>query len=105
MTLLNEKGLFLARKVVSAESGEAARPLDLFRSDRPTQYLQKLKSSWRVLLINWENTAKTVSFDPAAYGIHPVSATDFWKEEAVELHSGKLEFELAPHSCRLIELK
>lgn len=105
MTLLNEEGLFLARKVVSAESGEAARPLDLFRSNRPGRYLQKLKSGWRVLLINWEETAQTMSLDLSAHGVNASSATDFWNEKPVAWSSGKLEFELAPHSCKLIELK
>ena len=105
MTVLNEKGLFLARKVVSAESGEAARPLDLFRTDRPTQFLQKLKAGWRVLLVNWGETPETFFFDPAAHGVNAASAVDFWREEPVSLDSGKLVFELAPRSCRLIELK
>lgn len=105
MTLLNDEGLYLARKVVSAESGEAARPLDLFSSDRPARYLQKLKSGWRVLLINWSDAARTMSFDLAAYGISASSATDFWSEKPVAADSGKLEFELAPRSCKLIEVK
>ena len=105
MTLLNDEGLYLARKVVSAESGEAARPLDLFSSDRPARYLQKLKSGWRVLLINWSDAARTMSFDLAAHGVCASSATDFWSEKPVAVGSGKLEFELAPRSCKLIELR
>ena len=104
MTLLNEQGLFLARKVVSAESGEAARPLDLFSAARPARFLQKLKSGWRVLLVNWGETAEQVSFDLAAHGVRAASATDFWAEKPVSISSGRLEFELAPHSCKLIEL-
>lgn len=104
MPLLNEQGLFLARKVVSAESGEAARPLDLFSAARPARFLQKLKSGWRVLLVNWGETAEQVSFDLAAHGVRAASATDFWAEKPVSISSGRLEFELAPHSCKLIEL-
>lgn len=104
MTLLNEQGLFLARKVVSAESGEAARPIDLFSAARPARFLQKLKSGWRVLLVNWGETAEQVSFDLTAHGVRAASATDFWAEKPVSISSGRLEFELAPHSCKLIEL-
>ena len=107
MTLLNEKGLELCRKTVSAEPGEAGVCLELFESELPWRFVQKFKSGVRLLAINWDdNEKKTFSFDLEKSGISKdMKATDFWSGKSVS-HDGKLlEFELAPHSCQLIEFR
>ena len=57
LTKLNEAGLNLARKVVSAVSGSAAIPLDLFSNSMPSRWLQKLPHGGRFLLVNFISTA------------------------------------------------
>ena len=107
MTLLNEKGLELCRKTVSAEPGEAGVCLELFESELPWRFVQKFKSGVRLLAINWDdNEKKTFSFDLEKSGISKdMKATDFWSGKAVS-HDGKVfEIELAPHTCQLIEFR
>jgi hypothetical protein len=99
MPRLNESGLDLARRVVSAESGEAAIPLDLFRSDKPSYWLQKVKDYHRVLLINWNDEPGTYSFDLKVHGIKTNSALNFWNDLPVPVKDGIISAELAPRSC------
>ena len=107
MTLLNEKGLDLCRKTVAAEPGVGGVALDLFENDLASKFVQKFKSGIRILAINWEDSGnQTFSFDLAKHGISKdMKATDFWSGKAVA-HDGKLlEFELVPHTCKLIEFR
>ena len=107
MPLLNEKGLELARKTIAAEPGEAGVALDLFSSELPAKYVQKFKSGIRLLAINWSDDKNdTFSFDLEKCGISSgMDAVDFWSGEKVA-HDGKqLQFELAPHTCKLIEFR
>lgn len=100
MPLLNEKGLELARKVVSAESGYAGRPLDLFEHTLPVFWTQKLKKGGRVLVINWSDEEKEIPVDwkTLAPGIHEIR--NFWTS-TMEKCSDRVY--LLPHSCRLWE--
>ena len=97
---LNDLGLELARKIVSAESGYACRPLDLFEHELPVYWTQKLKKGGRVLVINWDDRAQEIPLDwnTLAPGVSEVR--DFWK-----LRTGKCPDRvcLEPHSCRLWE--
>ncbi len=105
MSRLNKKGLELARKVVAAERGETGIPLDLFSSDRPAFWLQKLAAGRsRLLLINWDDKAKSMSFDLAKNGLNYSKASDFWTGSQIKMKAGKTEVNLAPHSCLLAEL-
>jgi hypothetical protein len=106
MLRLNEKGLDLARKTVSAAPGKAALPLDLFKVERPSYWLQELfDGGARVLLINWMDEEDELIFDLEKHGISLSSASDFWTGEDVELDNGKLKKILKPHSCLLAEFK
>ncbi|MBO5899948.1 MAG: hypothetical protein J6Q80_04360, partial [Lentisphaeria bacterium] len=107
MTLLNEKGVELCRKTVAAEPGEAGVALDLFSNDVPERFVQKFKSGIRVLAINWsDDENNTFSFDLEKSGISAdMKAVDFWSGEAVAHDGKKLDIELAPHRCRLIEFR
>jgi hypothetical protein len=105
MTRLNESGVELARKVVSAERGDAAIPLDLFKSELPSCWLQKVGNYWRVLLINWTDETAFAAFDPAEHGINALRARDFWNDKYITLQNNKLSLELAPRSCVFAELR
>ena len=100
LTLLNEAGLELAHKVVSAESGMPAVPLDLFQSDYPAVWLQKLANGGRLLIVNWEDQTQHRILDKSLLAQLPGKATDFWsgKERAVPA-----EVTLAPHHCLLLQ--
>ena len=103
MTKLNAAGLELARKVVAAPSGEAAKPLDLFTEECPALWLQRVGNGRRLMTVNWGETPKRVRLNLADYGIPGAEMRDFWRDELVAFPGGVLELELAPHSCRLFE--
>ncbi len=105
MPRLNKSGLDLARRVVSADSGDAAIPLDLFRSDKPSYWLQKVKDYHRVLLINWTDKLGSYSFDLKAHGLKINSAFNFWNDQAVTVKDGIINIELNPRSCFLAVIK
>lgn len=104
LTRLNQAGLELARRVVSAERGESGLPLDLFTSSHASCWLQRVGGHHRVLLINWEDEAKVVRFDLGAHGLAGGRLADFWRGQALPSAS-VLELALAPRSCRLIEVR
>lgn len=106
MPRLNEKGLDLARKTVSAAPGKAALPLDLFQAERPSYWLQELLDGGvRVLMINWMDEEDELVFDLEKRGISFNTASDFWTGEDVRVENGKIKKILKPHSCLLAELK
>ena len=105
MLKLNESGLDLARRTVSAESGEAAIPLDLFTSDRPSYWFQKLKKERRVLMINWEDTPQERSIDLNALGLQGRKAVNFWNDKSVRITRGRITEVLPPRSCLLAVIK
>ena len=100
MPLLNEKGVELARKVVSAESGYAGRPLDLFEHSLPVYWTQKLKKGGRVLVINWTDEFREVPVDWQVLAPGVSEVRNFW-ESCVETCSDRVALE--PHSCCLWE--
>ncbi len=105
MYLLNESGLDLARRTVSAEKGDTAIPLDLFESELPSRWLQKVGNRHRVLLINWKEEPSAAIFELKEYGIESNTALNFWNDTPVKIISGKIENVLAPRSCLLIEIR
>ncbi len=104
MPLLNESGLELARKTVSAEPGEPGRPVDLFEDDYASLWIQKTAAGHRVLQINWTDDAKPFSFELQKHGISAEKARNFWNDSAVDVSSGKMEGILPARSCLLAEL-
>ena len=104
MSRLNASGLDLARRVVSAESGEAAVPLDLFESALPSCWLQKLKRGFRVLLVNWDDRERERVFDLAPLGLAHCRAVNFWNYRKIRIKDGRIAAELAPRSCLLAEI-
>ena len=100
MPLLNEKGLELARKVVSAESGYNGRPLDLFEHALPVFWTQKLKKGGRALVINWSDESKEISLDWNVLAPGAAEVRDFWNGR-IEKCSPRVSLE--PRSCRLWE--
>ena len=101
MTRLDPADLELARRVVSAESGETGIPLDLFRSKRPSYWHQKLKHGHRVLLINWSDESGFRELELASLGISASSAVNFWTGEKIPVERNCIRVELPPRSCLL----
>jgi len=102
---LNARGLALVRQIVSAEKGEAAIPLDLFRSELPIVWVQKLPSRrHRVLLVNWSDASRELSVDLAALNLPTQNISDFWTGEPLHITSGKIVMELPAHGCLLVEV-
>ena len=103
---LNEAGLRLLRKSVQAEKGAAAVPVDLFRSELPAFWVQKLASGLhRVLLINWTDRAALREMDLAGLNVPTAGLVNFWTGESVPVKAGRVSAHLAPHSCLLLESK
>jgi hypothetical protein len=101
---LNQAGLALLRRAVQAEKGDAAVPIDLFRSNLPSYWVQKLSSGLhRALLVNWGEKSALLTLDLAALNVPLRRLRNFWNDEAVVTKSGKLSLKLAPHSCVLVE--
>jgi hypothetical protein len=103
---LNEKGLALLRRAVSAEKGDAAVPLDLFRSENASLWLQKLDSgAHRLMLVNWDDKASEIGIDLKKHNLHPKSAVNFWRGGSVPVKNGVVSAALPPRSCLLAELR
>lgn len=97
---LNASGLDLVRRTVSAEPGEAAVPLDLFETELPSRWLQKIPGGHRLLLVNWSDAPRELEFDFEPHGIRPISAVDFWNDAPLPLDGSRFRTRLAPRSCR-----
>jgi hypothetical protein len=100
MLLLNEYGVDLARKVVSAESGYACRPLDLFEHELPVYWSQKLKKGGRVLVINWCDQEQEIPLNWNKIAPGASEVRDFWNSQIEKCPASVI---LKPHSCRLWE--
>jgi len=98
---LNASGLDLARRVVSAESGEAAIPLDLFCSERPVYWLQRVGHYHRLLIANWSDKPAEHTFDFNTHHIIAKTAVNFWNVQALPVVDGVIRAELPPRSCLL----
>lgn len=103
LTKLNDEGLDLVRRTVAAPRGAPGVPLDLFRSQRPAQWIQRVGAGWRVLLVNWFDEPREVSLDLRTLGIDADRGRDFWTDGGVKVVGGMLSRPLAPHACLLAE--
>lgn len=103
LTKLNAEGLDLVRRTVAAPRGAAGVPLDLFRSQRPQQWIQRVGGGWRVLLVNWADEPREIALDLRAVGIDAERGIDFWTGTAVKLRGGVLSRALPPHASLLAE--
>ena len=99
MPMLNESGLELARKIVTAESGSSGIPLDIFERQLPVYWHQKLKKGGRFLVINWEDEEQNFEIDLSCAG-NPAGLRDFWNGKVEKTPS---RITLPPHSCKLWE--
>ncbi len=102
--VLNDRGLDLVRRTVSAARGSAPTPVDLFESNRPAKWFQPIPGGCRVLLVNWEDVDAELSLDLAPFGVNASSARDFWTDRIVAISNNILRASLSPHSCLLAEL-
>ncbi len=102
---LNERGVELARRVVAAESGDTAIPLDLFENDKPSRWLQKINDGYRVLLVNWQDEEQEMAFDLNEHRIEAVSAVNFWNDAPVALNNGVIRERIPGRSCLLAVIR
>jgi hypothetical protein len=79
--------------------------VDLFCSDKPSYWFQKVKDYHRVLMINWNDEPGIYSFDLKPYGIKAGSAANFWNDQVVPVNNGTICVELQPRSCLLVIVK
>lgn len=103
LTKLNAEGLDLLRRTVAAPRGAAGVPLDLFRSPRPAQWLQRTSAGWRVLLVNWSDEPREIALDLRAIGIDAERGRDFWTDAAIKVRDGVLSRPLPPHTSLLAD--
>ena len=101
--VLNDRGLDLVRRTVSAERGFAPVPVDLFESDVASKWLQRTPSGFRALLVNWEDAARELALDFGAFGYAASRGRDFWTDAPVAAKDNVLRAALPPHSCLLAE--
>lgn len=106
MMLLNESGLDLARRTVSAEVGGTGIPLDLFDAENPRFWLQKISGGHRVLMINWsEDREQELVVDLDSFDIKASSAVNFWNDKKLKIVKGHLSAVLPPRSCLFAVVK
>ena len=103
--VLNDCGLDLVRRTVSAARGSAPTPVDLFESDRASKWFQTIPGGCRVLLVNWEDNEAELSLDLAPFGVNASSARNFWTDETIAVNGNVLRATLRPHSCLMAEFK
>ena len=103
--VLNDRGLDLVRRTVSAARGSAPTPVDLFESDRASKWFQTIPGGCRALLVNWEDNEADLSLDLAPFGVNATTARNFWTDETVAVTGNVLRAMLKPHSCLLVEFK
>ena len=103
--VLNDRGLDLVRRTVSAARGSAPTPVDLFESNRASKWFQTIPGGCRALLVNWEDSEAELSLDLAPFGVNATSARNFWNDEPVAVCGNVLRATLRPHSCLLAEFK
>ncbi|MCK5845361.1 MAG: alpha-galactosidase, partial [Victivallales bacterium] len=100
---LNELGLDLVRRTAAAERGEAGLPLDLFQAKYPGVWIQKISNGHRVLLVNWDDSRRTFSFDAGPNGVRDSVMRNFWTDDEVALENGVIDVSLALHASLLLE--
>ncbi len=102
--VLNDRGLDLVRRTVSAARGTSPTPVDLFESDRASKWVQSIPGGIRALLVNWEDRDTELSLNLAPFGVNASSGRNFWTDEDVPLKDNVLRAALPAHSCLLVEL-
>ncbi len=100
---LNDRGLDLVRRTVSAERGGAGVPVDLFESDIASKWVQKTPSGFRILLVNWSDEEKELSLDYGKLGYNGSEARNFWTDEKCTFRNNIATATLAPHRCAMYE--
>ena len=103
MLRLNDSGLDLARRAVSAESCSAAIPLDLFKNELPSYWLQTGKYSSRALLINWTDKTEERILNLKQYDIQKNIVVNFWNDTEIKIKNGTIVKVLEPRSCLMVK--
>ncbi len=103
--VLNDRGLDLVRRTVSAARGSAPTPVDLFESDRASKWFQTIPGGCRALLVNWEDEEAELALDLAPFGVNAATARNFWTDGTIAVNGNVLRATLKPHSCLLAEFR
>jgi len=103
LTKLNEVGLDLLRRTVSAPRGQAGIPLDLFSTTHAAHWVQQTAAGRRILLINWADEPGTFLFNLRDHGISSECGRNFWTDATVQARNGVVAAELPAHGCLLVE--
>lgn len=101
--VLNERGLDLVRRTVSASRGSAPLPVDLFESEIVSKWIQKTPDGFRLLLVNWDDEEKEMVFDYGALGYRGSKARNFWTDEKVEIRDDTVRTVVRGHGCLMLE--
>ena len=104
---LNERGLDIARKLVSAEIGQAGRPVDLFEARDASLWVQKLDSGgMRIGAINWTDEPAERTLDVRGLtGGDWASPREYWTDEPFTIAGGNVTVRLKPHETKLLVLR
>lgn len=104
LTRLNAVGLDLVRRTVAARRGHAGIALDLFQSELPSRWIQKISTRrFRILLANWEDRPVGFEVDLEAWKIPCGTVRDFWTDRPVVVRGNRITGELPAHGCLLAE--
>ena len=101
--VLNEVGLDLVRRTVSASRGSAPLPVDLFDGNIVSKWLQRTPDGFRVLLVNWDDEEKEMVFDFGPYGYNGSKARNFWTDERIDIHDNTIRAVVRGHGCLMLE--
>ncbi len=102
LTRLNQTGLRLIRKVAAASRGEAGIAQDLFRSDLPALWTQRVEGSpRRALIINWADGERSLRISERDIQFPLRNARNFWTG-ATGFSKGE-RITLPPHGCLFLE--
>ncbi len=106
LPVLNETGLDLLRRTMSARPGLQMRPLDLFTVEVPTLWLQDVTDGEKRLgVVHWGDrpSARCIQLaELTRRSWHRV--TDFWTGEELTQSGGEIRIQCAPHETKLLVL-
>ncbi len=106
LTMLNEKGKELVRKVVQGfKQTVALQPLDLFNQKYASFWLQSCQDGTRrLLLVNFADQARSLCFNFADFALAaPAKLIDFWSGTSRELKDTRLVLDLPAHGSAVFE--
>ncbi len=108
LSLLNDKGLEIIKKVLERPLQNAGVPVDIFK------YHDALPSIWAakenefsvIGIFNWEEDAKHITIDLSLSGIDNITTiTGFWDGKELPTDVNRMDITLQPRSCNAFIIK